>query len=51
METTCMVNVYFIYVVSYFTKQGTMLAIWKIPPAARSNGKQNIQFQNKIGRQ
>ena len=25
-----------------------MLAIWKIPPAAQSNGKQNIQFQNKV---
>ena len=23
--------------------------IWKIPPARHSNGKQNIQFQNKIG--
>ena len=26
----------------------TMSAIWKISPATRSNGKQNIQFQNKI---
>ena len=23
-------------------------SIWKIPPATCSNGKQNIQFQNKI---
>ena len=25
-----------------------MFAIWKSPPATCSNGKQNIQFQNKI---
>ena len=25
-----------------------MFAVWNIPPAPRSNGKQNIQFQNKI---
>ena len=33
---------------SYFTKLGTMFTVWNIPPATRSNGKQNIQFQNKI---
>ena len=35
------------FVFSYFIKLGTMFTIWKIPPATRSNGKQNIQFQNK----
>ena len=30
-------------------KLGRMFAIWKIPPATRSNCKQNTQFQNKIG--
>ena len=25
-----------------------MLAIWKIPPATSTNGKQNIQFQKNL---
>ena len=33
---------------SHFINLGTMVSIWKIPPATCSNGKQNIQFQNKI---
>ena len=32
----------------YFFKLGTKFTIWKILPATRSDGKQNIQFQNKI---
>ena len=40
-----------IYVYSYFIKLGTMFAVGKIPPAKRSNGKQNIQFHSKIDRQ
>ena len=36
------------FVFSYFIKFGTVFAIWKIPPATHSSGKQNIQFQNKI---
>ena len=35
-------------VFSYFIKLGIVFAIWKVPPAAYSNGKSNIQFQNKI---
>ena len=31
-------------------KLGPMFAIWKIPPATRSRGKQNVQFQNIIDR-
>ena len=31
---------------SYFIE--TMYAILKVPPATRSNGKRNIQTQNKI---
>ena len=31
-----------------FINLGTVFAIWKILPASRSNGKQNIQFQNNI---
>ena len=36
------------FVFSYFIKLVTMFAIWKIPSATRSNGKQNISYQNKI---
>ena len=35
----------------YFVKLRTKLAIWKIPPTTHSNGKQNIQFQNRMLRQ
>ena len=42
MTTTCMLNIYSLQSCVF------MFAIWKIPPATLSNGKQNIQFQNKI---
>ena len=32
---------------SYFIKFETMFAVGKIPPATCSNGKQNVQFENK----
>ena len=32
---------------NYLIKLRTMFEFWKIPPVSRSNGKQNIQFQNK----
>ena len=35
-------------VLTYLMKLGTMFAIKKIPPATRSNYKQNILFQNKL---
>ena len=36
------------FVFNYVIKLGTMFVIWNIPPATRSNAKQNIQFQNKL---
>ena len=35
------------FVFSYFTKLRTMITIWKILPATRSNGKQNFQFKKQ----
>ena len=52
MTTTCMLKVYCLHICKfvfiYVIKLGTMSAIWTIPPAVCSSGKQNIQFQNKI---
>ena len=49
MTTTCMLKVLpvSVYLITLLRSE-QLFEVWKILPATLSNGKQNIQFQNKI---